>query len=208
MQSLTIALRFVKFYKIIKQYRIVVERHFQKTKDIFRVDMTNVTSLQDQEQQSQKKGKSSKKAWLAIKKCVCGLIYLFEKCLHIVQSNQSFDWTKIKKERDEIQQQICMRSIVIFNAIKRIIDTKILNNLTEDFVNQKFQISQIKNERAVKEFFEYHFVNTTYFGIKSINMIKSSNLLINSVIYDFEFNYLFINDKTRFRSEIRLAKNK
>ena len=36
MQSLTIASKFVKFYKIIKQYRIVVEKHFNKTKNSFR----------------------------------------------------------------------------------------------------------------------------------------------------------------------------
>ena len=95
-----------------------------------------------------------------------------------------------------------MRSISIFHAIKRIIDTEILNNLIEDSVNQKTQTSQTKDEETVGELLSYHFVNTVMVHK------KSSNLLSNNVIYDSECDYSLTHDKSCFRNEIRLAKNK
>lgn len=102
--------------------------------------MANAASLQGQEQMqqpqetanqetgNQNKGKSkSKEERLATKKCVCGLVHLFEKCPHLVQSNRPPGWTESKKKREDIRQQICMRSVKVFKAIKRTTDACFAN---------------------------------------------------------------------------------
>ena len=98
-----------------------------------------------------------------------------------------------------------MRSITVFNAIKRTFDTGILDNLIEESIDKKSQINQIKGEktsRTVTKLFQYHFVNTVM-----VNK-KASNLLTNNVIYDSECDYFLTHDKSRFRGEIRPASEK
>ena len=97
-----------------------------------------------------------------------------------------------------------MRSITVFNAIKRITNTEVLDDLIKELINKKSQINQTKDERTlvVTEFPLYHFVNTVM-----INK-KTSNFLINIIIYNSECNYFLTYNKTRFRDEIWLAKTK
>ena len=99
-----------------------------------------------------------------------------------------------------------------FNIIKRLFDTRILNDLIEESIDKKSQINQIKDERTsrtVAEFPQYHFVNTAYNSVNEANMIdkKRWNSLKNNVIYDFECNHFLTFDKSRFRNEIVPEKN-
>ena len=172
MQSLTISSRFVKFYEIIKQYRVAVEKHFNKTKDSYRkMNMTNAI-LQDQKQNKKtiEKNKNKSKFNDYQKKCVCELIHLFENCPHIIKTKQSIDWIKIKKKRENIRKRICLKSINNFKTIKHISNTNILNNLIENSIEK--EKNQIKQKfETIAKFLQYHFVNTIYM---KINMIKKS----------------------------------
>ena len=91
------ALKLVKFYEIIKQYRIAVEKHFNKIKNssFRKINMVNAI-LQDQ-QQNQKtieknkdKSKFNQKRHVD-KQCICELIHLFENCSHFIKIKQSID---------------------------------------------------------------------------------------------------------------------
>ena len=54
MQSLTTASRFVKFYEIIKQYRIAIEKHLNKIKNSSFREMNMVNAIFQSQQQNQK----------------------------------------------------------------------------------------------------------------------------------------------------------
>ena len=198
----------IKFYETVKKYRIEPKTYLDEMKDSsWKVDMANVASLQGQKQQPQKTAKQkNKSAWLTTKKCVCGLMHLFEKCPHLVQLNQPPGWTESKKKGEEIRQQIRMQLIEVFKSIKRISDTDILDDLTEDLVNKGNSQKENESSRNVAEFPQYCFVNTASFGINKVK--KLSNFLTNSVIYDSESNYSLTHDKSRFRGEIWSASEK
>ena len=94
----------------------------------------------------------------------------------------------------------------VFNIIKRLFDTNILDGLIEESIKKK-SLNQIKNEKISKivtKFSQYCFVNTAYNSVNGANLIdkKRWNSLINNVIYDSECNHFLTFDKSRFLNEI------
>ena len=125
-QSLMTALKLVKFYEIIKQYRIAVEKHFNKTKNSSFREMNMINAIFQNQQQNQKtieknknKSKFNQKRH-ADKQCVCGLIHLFENCSHLIKVKQSTDWIEIKKKNVKI---FVKKSIWNQSIVSRLSDT-------------------------------------------------------------------------------------
>ena len=135
--------RSVKFYETVREYCIAVKAHIDEAKESFRgMGMANAVTLQDQKQNQEvfEKGKGKSKfnyqqRYIG-RKCVCGLIHLFENCLHLLKSKQSASWTETKAKREKIRQNICMRSIGAFKIIKRLSNTNILDGLIENSIRK------------------------------------------------------------------------
>lgn len=99
-RRLGVAEEAVEFFATTRQYRLAVRLHSNESKYSSR-GQANTASLQGQPpqhdtQQPQKatggKESKSKEEWLATRKCVCGLVHLFNKCPHLVQSIRPPRW--------------------------------------------------------------------------------------------------------------------
>jgi hypothetical protein len=129
---------------------------------------------------------------------------------HIVKSVRSSNW-KCNQQKRKWLSDTTLKSREFFFAIRKIIDTDILNDIkTENCKSKDNNDKKSDNEKTTKN----DILNVKFANMTNLRSFKYVNMFINktfnnslwiSVIYDFDCNDSFIYDFNRFVNEVTSA---
>ena len=181
------------FFNTIHEYRLVVEFYLEKSKSSSR-SHENAATLQGQQQQQQQQQQQN-----GGKKCLCEQTHLFKSCFYMIKATQSIEWKEDAKIKEKIRKQLENIHSKMYEAIKYVADTNILNEIF--FLKEKKK-SEDTSKLSITDEQQARFFSTFSYFFENMTIRNRSNSLYHSVIYDSRCDFFLIHEKSPFISDI------